>query len=154
LQEEVAFVNKACKEYSEELNKQMMKNFEIPGVVNNREFNTDADAAKEKQYYNLTTWLTTNDTEYRSELELLTRKIFKMMQEDQRLQQVINTESSKFIKIEEKIKATNGLIGVNKKEIEDKSNRLFRKIEKGDSVLDDNIKDVTKLIWTHKKNAA
>ena len=59
-----------------------MKNFEIPGVVNNREFKTDADAAKEKQYYNLTTWLTTNDTEYRSELELLTRKIFKMMQED------------------------------------------------------------------------
>jgi len=77
-----------------------------------------------------------------------------MMQEDQRLQQVINTESSKFIKIEEKIKATNGVIVVNKKEIEDKSNRLFRKIEKGDSVLDDNIKDVTKLIWTHKKNAA
>ena len=46
------------------------------------------------------------------------------------------------------------MIGVNKKEIEDKSNRLFRKIEKGDSVLDDNIKDVTKLMWTHKKNAA
>jgi uncharacterized Ntn-hydrolase superfamily protein len=60
----------------------MMKNFEIPGVVNNHEFKSDAEAAGSNQYYNLTTWLTTNDSELRSELDQLTRKIFKMMQED------------------------------------------------------------------------
>ena len=42
-----------------------MKNFEIPGVVNNHEFKSDADAAANNQYYNLTTWLTSNDSEYR-----------------------------------------------------------------------------------------
>lgn len=36
----------------------MMKNFEIPGVVNNQDFQTDEEASAKNQYRNLTTWLT------------------------------------------------------------------------------------------------
>lgn len=47
----------------------MMRNFEIPGLVNNRDFKTDKDAAEKNLYRNLTTWLTENDKDIRSEIE-------------------------------------------------------------------------------------
>jgi hypothetical protein len=45
MREEVQTVNKECLAYTDHLNTFMMKNFEIPGLVNNRDFQTDEEAA-------------------------------------------------------------------------------------------------------------
>ena len=49
---------------------------------------------------------------------------------------------------------TNGVIATNKKEIEEKAGRLFRKIEKGDKELADADIELKELIWKHKKENA
>jgi len=75
----IEVVEKDCIAYSYKLNKEMMKNFEIPGIVDNVAFKTDEEANKHNKYYNLTTLLTENDKEIRADLELFTTKMFKMM---------------------------------------------------------------------------
>ncbi len=67
-----------------------MRNCEIPGVVNNSEFTSDEEAAKQNQYCNLTTWLKENDLELRQMLEEVDTKLFKLGKEDRLLQDNIN----------------------------------------------------------------
>lgn len=154
LREEAEVGHKECLAYSDKLNTLMMKNFEIPGVVNNHDFKSDVEAAAKNQYYNLTTWLTQNDIDIRAEIEQVTEKIFKMMKEDKRLQSCIDNNTQRCELLDESIEKTNMVVAANKKEIEGKSNRLFSKIEKGDKELAEADIVLKELIWKHKKENA
>jgi hypothetical protein len=60
-----------------------------------------------------------------------------MILEDKRLQEGIDNNSSKCGTLHKTFKKVNDVIEANKIEIEEKSSRLYRKIEKGDKELAD-----------------